>query len=142
MMSAFRGRSQARFARTLAALALFALLAPTAGLLANQQLAGWTPTHGHLGNRTVIATHQHPYDNHPAIDQLIVADAGSETDAPSSDDLVFTPADDAGGTSGLALARKPASLPTPAPVVAARRTAQPGPFEAAADLVPTPPPRV
>lgn len=62
-MSTFRGRSHTRFARALAALALFALLAPTAGLLANQQLAGWTPTHGHLGNRASIATHQHPYDD-------------------------------------------------------------------------------
>ena len=69
-MSAVRGRLPAPWGRTLAVAALFALLAPTAGLLANGQLAGWSPDHGHLGSPARIATHAHPYDDHHGASRL------------------------------------------------------------------------
>jgi hypothetical protein len=62
-----RGRPIERLAHLLAAAALFALLAPTAGLLVDAQLAGWSSNHGHAGRVSALATHSHPYDDHHAV---------------------------------------------------------------------------
>ena len=94
-MSAVRGRLPAPWGRTLAVAALFALLAPTAGLLANGQLAGWSPDHGHLGSPARIATHAHPYDDHH----------GASADQLAASDVTCTPPDDAGSAPALALSR-------------------------------------
>ena len=115
------------------AAALFALLAPTAGLLVDQQLAGWSVDHGHAGVASALATHSHPYDHdHTA--------ATSEQPGDDASEVSFTLADDA-GAGALVLAREPASLPANvAPAVAAPALSSSPPAVAAAH-VPTPPPR-
>lgn len=134
MNATFRGRAIDRLAQLLAAAALFALLAPTAGLLVDSQLAGWSSDHGHAGRVSALATHSHPYDNHHAV--------GADGQAATNDtsDVTFTPADDAGAFA-LVLAPDPASLPAAVAPTLATPEFTSSPLGASAELVPTPPPR-
>jgi hypothetical protein len=125
-----------RSAPLLALAALFALLAPTAGLFVNPQLAGWEPNHGHAGSAAAIAHHTHPYDHHVARS----ANAEGPSDQTASD-VTFTPSDDASATAAILLAREPAPLPAPAALVAAPRSTSAGSLEGLVLGVPTPPPR-
>lgn len=134
MISTFRGHSVGRLRHLLAGAALFALLAPTAGLLVNAQLAGWASDHGHAGRVSALATHSHPYDN----DHAVGADGQQATDGAS--DVTFTPSDDA-GAAALVLAREPVSLPAGAAPTVATPVISTSPLGASADRVPTPPPR-
>jgi len=116
--------------------ALFALLAPTAGLLADAQFAGWEPGHGHIGSPAAIAAHHHPYEE---------PDPGSPgADSAASDaasDVTFTPSDEAGGVPALLLAREPAPLPAPIAPTRATSEVASSPLGAGVERVPTPPPR-
>jgi hypothetical protein len=109
--------------------ALVALLAPTAGLLFDRELAGWAPGHGHAGAATVLAAHPHPYDR-----------AGSEADTAASQ-VTFTPSDDASGAPMVALGREPVELPSTVRVQAGEAGAEPEAIDGDAPGVPTPPPR-
>ena len=135
MTTTFRGRSAARFVHAFVAVALFALLAPTAGLLADSQLAGWTPDHGHAGRVSSITTHTHPYDDHHAVG------ADGQPAEQAASEMTFTLADAVGGAASLVLAHEPASLPAPAPAVLGAPLTAALLVEGATTLVPTPPPR-
>ena len=132
-MTTLRGDSVVRSAHLFALAGLFALLAPTAGLFANAQLAGWEVGHGHAGNPAAIAAHHHPYDDPPA--------AEADTDAPASD-VTFTPSDDAGIGVALVLTREPAPLPAQAAPALATFEVASSPLDVGAGRVPTPPPQL
>jgi hypothetical protein len=116
-------------AAAVGALALVTLLAPTAGLLFDRELAGWAPGHGHAGAVTVLGAHSHPYD-----------DAGADGDAAGSQ-VTFTPSDDASGAPMVALGREPVELPSTVRVQAGEAGAEPEAIDGDAPRVPTPPPR-
>lgn len=141
-MTSIRVRSVDRFAHLLAAAALFALLAPTAGLLLDTQFAGWSSNHGHAGRVSALATHSHPYDDHHAVgaDALDGRTRTNQATADEAADVTFTPADDL-GPAAIALAREPASLPAAAAPTVAAPSLSSLPIGVGAELVPTPPPR-
>ena len=138
MIATLRGHPIARFRRLLAGAALFALLAPTAGLVANAQLAGWTANHGHAGRVSTLATHSHPYDDHHAVRAL---DSDGVPTSEGHADLAFTFADDAGGVTALVLAHTPAALPAAVAPILVTIEAPSTPLDAGAARVPTPPPQ-
>jgi len=140
MHTTLRGSSVVRFGNALALAALFALLAPTAGLLANSQLAGWTPNHGHAGRVSALATHSHPYDDHHAVSDTTSDGRPIESDEASTD-VTFFPADDAGVAAALVLTREPAALPAPSGAILGTPVFTSVLSDIGAGRVPTPPPR-
>jgi hypothetical protein len=131
-MTTLRGHSVVRFGNLLALAALFALLAPTAGLLANSQFAGWEVGHGHIGSPQAVASHTHAYEDpssEPAADQ-------------AASDVTFTPSDDAGVGAALVLTREPAPLPAQGAPILETFGVTSLPLDGGADRVPTPPPQV
>jgi hypothetical protein len=94
-----RLRNVQRLRLALSLLAAVALLAPTLGLALDRDFAARSPSHGHLGSAEVLAHHD-ALGHHAAPD-----------DAEGSRDLTFTPADDAGTATAVALPPTPAGLP-------------------------------
>ncbi len=134
MNTLLRGSSGIRLRHLVAGAALFALLAPTAGLLADTEIAGWSSNHGHAGQLSAVATHSHPYDDHHA------ADLSGEPSNDVGSEVTFTLADDA-GTPAVVLSQAPASLPSGAIPNVGTTLFSTSPLGASVDLVPTPPPR-
>jgi hypothetical protein len=72
-------------------LALFLLLLPVLGSLADAQFLGGQPSHGHLYVGEVAPDHAHPYDGHEHEPRQAARGGSSAGGDANSGEVVFTP---------------------------------------------------